>query len=538
MKTLRFSIIWSLAAFLAVPAVLHGQERESRYGTVDFSISCNDSAQEAFTTGLALLHHMMYEQAESEFNRAATNDPGCAMAHWGIAMTVIHPLWGERPSDQALTKGSQAIAKAKTLAPSSEREMAYITTLETFFKDWENTSYKVQLEAFESGFNELYETYPDDIEAGAFYALGHLATAQKADRTFSHQKKAVTLLEELHRQAPEHPGLFHYIIHACDNPELAERAAEVARGYDKIAPEVPHALHMPSHIFVRLGIWPDVISWNQRSADAALSQPVGGMTSMHYAHALDYMTYAYLQRGEDMKALEVVKNMNATQNLQQNLGSAYAVAAVQTRYPLERGEWAEASTLPMTSLNGFPLDRYPVAESMIYYARGLGSARMDDLEGARTAVEALDRLHKTLTESGETYWATLTEAQRTTVEAWIAYARGERQEALALMERAADTEDSVDKHPVTPGHVLPARELLGDMLLLAGEPQKALIAYQASLELSSNRFKSLYGAGRAAEMKGDTKKAREYYTMLMDISAEAGDTRPELAKARKFLASS
>lgn len=538
MKTLRFSIRWSLAALLIVPVVLQGQDRGYRHGTVNFAISCNDPAREAFTTGLALLHHMMYEQAETEFNRAATSDPGCAMAHWGIAMSVIHPLWGERPSDQALKKGSEAIAKAKSLEPSAQREQAYITALETFFKEWEKTPYKAQLKAFEAGFEELYQTYPDDIEAGAFYALGHLATAEKADRTFSHQKKAMTLLEELHMRAPEHPGLFHYIIHACDNPELAERAADVARGYDKIAPEVPHALHMPSHIFVRLGQWPDVIDWNSRSAEAALRQPVGEMTSMHYAHALDYMAYAYLQRGEDLKALEVVRDMNATENLQQNLAAAYAVAAVQTRYPLERSQWVEASTLPLTSLNGFPLDRYAAAESMIYFARGLGSARMDDIEGARTAVDALDRLHKTLTESGETYWATLTEAQRTTVEAWIAFARGDRQEALALMERAADTEDSVDKHPVTPGHVLPARELLGDMLLLAGEPQKALSAYQASLELSSNRFKSLYGAGRASEMAGDREKAREYYSMLMSISSEEENTRPELAEVRKFLASS
>lgn len=514
---------------------IYSQNHDHQYGKVNVSVSCSDAAQEKFNHGLALLHHMMYEQAEAQFRSAGEADPECAMAHWGIAMSVIHPLWGERPSDEELKKGADAIGKAADISSTVDREVEFIAAVKPFFKNWENTEYSDQLVAFETGYQKLHTSYPDDIDAGAFYALGQLATAPKTDKTYAKQKKAGTLLEELHQHAPEHPGLFHYIIHAYDNPVLAERAVDVARAYDKIAPEVPHALHMPSHIFVRLGIWPDVISWNERSASAALKQPVENMTSMHYAHALDYLMYAHLQRGEDQKAKNVYEKMKGVENFQPNLASAYAIAAVQARYPLERGNWEEASRLALNIQSDFPWERYAAAESILYYASGLGAARSGDLQGADNALNKLAEIQKRL--ANDQYWTVLTEAQSLAVEAWLSYANGDHDQALALMKKAADKEDSVDKHPVTPGHVLPARELLGDMLLELDKPSEALEAYETSLALSANRFNSLYGAGRAAELSGDREKAKQFYTMLIQVSAKEDIDRPAFKAATKFLAS-
>lgn len=537
MKQIRYILLIGIVALLTVSVQqISAQDHQHTYGDVDFSISCSEEAQKAFTNGLALLHHMMYEQAEAQFTEASKADPKCAMAHWGVAMTVIHPLWGERPTDEALQKGEQALAKAKELPPPTERERAYIKALEPFFDGWNSTEYADQLNAFESGYKQLHTNYPDDIDGAAFYALGHLATAPKEDKNFTHQKKAGKLLERLYAEAPRHPGLSHYIIHSYDNPMLASHAIDVARGYDKIAPEVPHALHMPSHIFVRRGLWEDVIDWNQRSAEAALRYPVDGMVSMHYAHAMDYLTYAYLQRGEDKKAHKVLETVNAASNQQPSLATAYAIAAVNARYPLERRKWDEAAMLPLHKHTNFPWTDFPAAETIIHFTRGMGAARLGDFEDARKAIAELKTLRNKLTDAGEDYWATLTDAQRITVMAWLAYAEEEEDRALALMKEAADKEDALDKHPVTPGHMLPARELLGDMLLKMNHPKEALQAYEASLATSAQRFNSLFGAAQAAELLGDTKKAKHYYTMLMDMSAKDDSGRPAIFRARKFVA--
>lgn len=524
--------VFVLAPFQESP----GQHQEHQHGRVDFATSCQPAAQQRFETGLALLHHMMYEQAEAEFAGAAEADPGCAMAHWGVAMSIIHPLWGERPTDAALQKGQEAVARAKALGPPTEREAAYVAAVEAFYRDWENTPYPAQLAAFEEGFKKVHEAFPDEVDAAAFYALGHLATAPKADRTFAHQQTAGRLLEGLHAKTPEHPGLFHYTIHAYDNPALADRALAVARGYDRIAPDVPHALHMPSHIFVRLGHWSDAADWNGRSAAAALRQPVGTATSMHYAHALDYMIYAHLQQGLDERARDVLAQMQAVDNFQPSLATAYAIAAVQARYPLEREQWADAAAIPVPSHAAFPWEKYPGAESIVFFARGIGAARSGDAPGARDAIQSLDTLHGRMVESGETYWAVLADAQRKAVAAWLALAEGDSAQALGLMREAADLEDSVDKHPVTPGPVLPARELLGDLLLLSDRPAEALAAYEAALATSPNRFRSLYGAAHAAERTGDEEKAQDYYGRLVDVASSAEGERPALARARRYLA--
>lgn len=431
---LLFSLLGSLLV-LAPAALAQHDAHHARHGVVEFETSCEPAAQERIDAGLALLHHMMYEQAAAEFEAAADADASCAMAHWGVAMSVIHPLWGERPPDDAFAKGQAALERARALDPP-DREAAYLEATEAFFADWQNTAYPDQLAAFESGFRALHEAHPDDVDAAAFYALGHLATAPKEDQAFTHQRTAGALLEELHAAHPEHPGLFHYTIHAYDNPALADRALAVAQGYDDLAPNVPHALHMPSHIFVRLGHWPDVIDWNRRSAAAALRQPVGGMTSMHYAHALDYLAYAFLQQGQDEKAKKVHADLMGVSNFQPTFATAYAVAAVQARPPLERGDWNEATALPVRTHGAFPWDRFPGAESITHFGRGLGAARAGNADAARAAIAELDALHDRMTESGETYWATLAEAQRTAIAAWIAYESGAEQTALERMRRA------------------------------------------------------------------------------------------------------
>lgn len=504
------------------------------HGEVDFATSCNSDAQAHFDTGLALLHHMMYDQAETAFMAASEADPACAMADWGVAMSVIHPLWGERPSDSALRKGETALERARAANPPTERERAYLGATEPFFRDWEETSYPNQLAAFDTGYRALHEAYPDDVDAAAFFALGHIATAPKADRTLAHQRAAGALLEDLHARAPQHPGLFHYTIHAYDNPALADRAVAVARAYDAVAPDVPHALHMPSHIFVRQGLWPDAIAWNERSAEAALRQPVGDATSTHYAHALDYLAYGHLQRGEDEAAREATELILAVDDFQPTFITAYALAATPARYPLERERWTEAAALP-TRRGTLAWDRYPAAETITHFARGLGAARTGDGDAARASIRALDSLHARMTDAGEAYWTVLADAQRKAVAAWLAYGEGNREQALTLMREAADAEDSMDKHPVTPGAVLPARELLADMLLLMDRPEEALAAYRASLEISPNRSRSLVGAARAAERAGDARTARSYYEQVVAVAApDAGWSA--VAEARRAVA--
>lgn len=535
MKKKMLICLYTLGFMLVMP-IQELSAQSQQYGKIDFNVSCNEEVQADFDHALALMHHMMYEQARDRFSKVAEKDTGCGMAQWGIAMSYIHPLWGQRPSDADFKAGSKALAKVREMSNLDDREKVYVNAIGPFFNDWEATSYRDQLRMFEEGYRELHEQYPDEVDAAAFYALGHLATAPPDDESLSHQQKAGAMLEELHRQYPEHPGLFHYIIHAYDNPKLAERAIDVARAYDKVAPDVPHALHMPSHIFVRRGIWTDVIDWNKRSAEAALRQSSEDEISMHYVHALDYLTYAYLQRGEDVKAKKVAQKTIEIGNLQDHLGSAYSVVAAQARYNLEREEWGKAAQISLQSPNNFSLDNYPAAQSMIHFARGIGSARSGDLEGAQKAMEALNDIHQTLNNKGEEYWAVLTDAQRKAVESWMFFEEENQEKALTLMREAADTEDSIDKHPITPGHILPARELLGDLLLKMDHPEEALTAYEKSLEISANRFRSLYGAGRAAELAGNIDKAKEYYKALVAIASSEEVERPMFSEVRNFIA--
>lgn len=503
-------------------------------GKVDFPISCSSIVQGRFERGVALLHNMMYAQAEKEFNAIAELEPDCAMAYWGIAMSLLHPLWRESTEDE-LKRGWAAVEKAKSLSASTERERDYIASIETFYKDWTTVDHQTRIAAWEASHEKIHKKYPEDIEGTAFYSLSHLATAPKGDKTFAHQKKAGALTEDLLVRAPDHPGAYHYTIHAYDNPMLAKRAVDAARGYDKLAPDVPHALHMPTHIFVRLGLWSDSIDWNVRSAAAAERQSIDGAASLHYIHTVDYLMYSYLQQAQDKMAEELLHKVNMVEDYEDSFASAYGIAAAQARYPLERSQWTDAARLEVRTHGSFQWDKYPWYESITYFARGLGAARSGDIVAARKALETLDTFYKSTVSAGQDYWAVLVDAQRKTVDAWATLAEGNKEQALKLMREAAALEDSVDKHPVTPGAVLPARELLGDMLVLLGKPAEALEAYEANLRISPNRFKSLYGAGDAAKLAGNSEKAKSYYSELLQLAEKAESDRPAIKKAKQFL---
>lgn len=503
-------------------------------GVVEFETSCSDAVAADFNRGVALLHHMMYKQAEQVFTEISEKDPECAMAYWGLAMTQVHPLWAP-PSKEELAKGLYAAKTAQSKNPPTEREQAYIVAIQGFYDGFETKDHPTRIAIWSEGQKKVMESNPDDEDAVAFYALSNLATAPKADKTFGHQKESGAMLEELFIKVPEHPGVFHYTIHAYDNPVLAKRAVPVAKGYDKLAPDVPHALHMPSHIFVRLGMWPEVIDWNIRSADAAKRQSPADAISLHYAHAADYLIYSYLQKGQDKKATKVLTELNKIANYQDSFASAYGVAGAQARYPLERMQWADAVSLQTRTHKDFQWDKYPQYEAITYFGRGIGAARSGNLEVAEQALAQLNSLYDATVKNGEEYWSVIVDAQRQSVAAWIQYAKGNKKEALAMMEKAADTEDSVDKHPVTPGAILPARDLLGDMLIDMGKPAMALVAYERSLQISPNRFYSLYGAGYAAELSGNSEKATKYYQELLDVAANADSPRPRVDKAKEYL---
>jgi tetratricopeptide (TPR) repeat protein len=534
LKIFALLIIISISPVYAQAQSLTSSEDRS-LGKVDFAISCIKDVQTRFNRALALLHNMMYQQAEKEFEAVAALDPDCAMAYWGISMTLLHPLWAP-PSSDELKRGQEAIHKAAGLQPPTEREMGYISALKAFYKDWESVGHAARISAWERLQEKVFKENLEDIDAGAFYALSHLATAPKGDKNFTHQKESGAILENLLTRAPMHPGLFHYTIHAYDNPLLADRAFEVAREYNKIAPDAPHAQHMPSHIFVRLGLWTLSAEWNMRSAEAARKQSTPGELSLHYIHAMDYLIYAYLQKAQDKKALDTLNTINSVEKYQDSFASAYGIAAAQARYPLELRKWDKAAALKIRTHSTFPWDKYPWFESITYFARGLGAARSKNTDGARDAIKTLDAFYERTIKTGQDYWAVLVDSQRKTIAAWSVFSEGETDKALQMMKKAAEIEDSVDKHPVTPGAVLPARELLGDMLVLLGKYKEAIDAYKESLLISPNRFNSLYGAGHAAEKAGDTEKAKYYYTKLEELTEGVDSDRMSIKRAKAFLA--
>jgi tetratricopeptide (TPR) repeat protein len=433
---------------------------------------------------------MMYVQAEARFNEGIEQDDNCAMLHWGVAMANFHPLWPGQPSPDEAKHGTAAANKLAGMTNLSAPERGLVDAILAFYTPAE-ASYRERVAYWADAMHTSYGASQNDLDTAAFYALSLLATAPRGDKSMEQTKSAGTLLEKLHDQAPHHPGVVHYAIHAYDNPLLAEKGLRFARMYDQIAPSVPHALHMPSHIFVRLGYWDEAIEWNRRSADAAMAQSHGDFVSGHFSHAMDYGIYAHLQTGDFKKAQESLEEFLAITNLQPNFGSAYALAASPARVLLEQGKWSEAAVLSDTLHPSVPWDKFPQCVSMNAFARGIGAIRSGDIKSASIELKKLADLRAILDAKGLDYWRTLTEAQALSIEAWREFSLGNKELAVTLQAKAADMEDSVGKSPVTPGHVLPARELLGDLLAEMGDEVNARIAYETTLSLSPNRRRSV-----------------------------------------------
>jgi hypothetical protein len=517
----------------------HRHDMGEKLGRVSFIVSCNSTAQQQFNRAVALLHSFWYEEAAKGFVEATKTDPKCGMGYWGIAMSFYHPVWS--PPDAAeLQNGSAAVQEARSLGARTQRERDYIAAIEAFYKDADKIDHRTRALAYERAMEQLYLRYPKDHEAAVFYALALLGTALPTDKTYANQKKAGEILNQVLLSEPEHPGVAHYLIHSFDYPALAPMALAAARSYAKIAPSSPHALHMPSHIFTRLGLWQESIESNIASAAAAKNYAARmhpGAASFDQLHAMDYLAYAYLQTAQDGKVKEIVDALYAINKVDANtFSAAYAFAAIPARYALERRQWSEAAVLKVHPAD-FPWNNFPYAEAMIYFARSVGASRSGDTASANKDIEQLNSIQRSLAEAKENYWATQVEIQRRAAAAWLAHAEGKREEALKLMRSAADLEDSTEKHPVTPGAIVPARELLGELLLELREPRQALKEFEASLLVSPNRFNGLYGAAKAAELSGDREKAGTFYAKLTTLGERSDGKRPELQAAKVFLAS-
>jgi tetratricopeptide (TPR) repeat protein len=496
------------------------------------SISCSEKTQARFDRGFFLLHNMMYTQARSEFEAAAKSDRECAMLYWGIAMTWFQPVWSGQPTVDALKAGADAIEKATALAGGNERNQAYIAAARTYYREWQGTDTPSRLRNWEAGQRTLASRYADDVEAAAFWALSLVATADKFDRSYARHLEAARILRGLLEKRPEHPGLMHYLIHAYDNPAHAHHAAHLAREYASVAPHAPHALHMPSHIFVRLGDWSEVIAWNIKSAAAAKAQPAErGLVSRDYLHALGYLIYGHLQRGDDRHAKEVLAQIDPAVGYQEGFGpAAYALAAVPARFAIERGQWRDAAALPVRWVK-YSWDQFPWAEAVTHAARGLGAARTGDAAAANGSIAELDRL-VSLVDSP--WWKERIRIDRDVISAWLAYGSRDVKRAVELLSAAADREIAAGKDSAEPGHVISAAEQLGLFLLEIRRHTEALEAFEKALEDSPKLFNPLHGAGKAAAAAGRTDKAIVHYSRLLEISAD-GTECPGFKDAKSFL---
>jgi tetratricopeptide (TPR) repeat protein len=519
----------------------HTEGDPTKLGKVHFEISCGAASQPKFDVALAMLHSFWYSKSEKAFSDLAASDPGCAMAHWGIAMSRFHQIWEAPPPDD-LKAGIAAMAAARAAGAKTERERDYIEALGVYYDKADSLDHVTRFLAFEKAMEALAKKYPKDREASIFYALtlNGVALAVPPDKTYPRQKKAGAILEPIFREMPQHPGVAHYIIHSYDFPTLAGRGLEAARRYAKIAQDSPHALHMPSHIFTRLGLWEDSISSNLASAAAARKDfqrttPGGDAFSFDELHAMDYLAYAYLQSGRDSEARKIVQEASRAERFdKENFAAAYALSAIPARLALERRDWKAATSVTLTPA-GFAWSRFPWTESTVVFARAVGFAKTGDVASARGELDHLEKLRDSLKTAGNRYWGDQVEIVRLEGAAWLARALRKDSEALELMRSAATLEDSTDKHPVTPGSILPAHEQLGDLLTELGKPGEALVEYRATLAASPNRLNAVYGVARAARLAGDESEARAGYSKLIELCGKGDGAREQLSEARAFL---
>ncbi len=508
----------------------HMSMQPEQMGRVQFSNSCSASVQAEFNLAVASLHSFAYRNAAERFASVAQKDPSCGIAEWGVAMSHYRQLW-DPPTADDLKAGWEAVQKGKEMGLRTQRERDYIEAIEMIYKDPGTQSHRTRALAYEHAMDALRTRHPEDREAAIFYALAVLADAPASDQTYANQRKAALILEPIFAEQPEHPGLAHYIIHCDDHPGLAQQALDAARRYAKIAPDAPHALHMPSHIFTRLGLWDESIQSNLASAACARKQDLSG----DELHALDYLVYAYLQTGRVGEAAELVRELPRVQpGDAAYYAGLYATAAIPARYAVERHQWTEAEALRLPP-NTFPGGAYAWCESNFYFARALGAARLGHAAAARAAIRSLESLRDTLLRTGDNYSADQVTIQMEAVTAWITLADGDKATALRQMRAAADHEDATDKAAVTPGAIVPARELLGEMLLQVKEPNLAFEAFVDVLRVSPERFGALHGAALSARDAGLDTKAEFYYRKLRKNCQQGDPTLPEILDATSFL---
>jgi hypothetical protein len=510
---------------------------EGRFGTVDFSLSCSEEVRSDFNLATALLHSFEYTEAEKVFAKVMDKDPNCVMAYWGVAMSNFHLLWTP-PSKGELEKGSKIISLARSLDSKSQSESDYLEAVAALYDDWSTLDNRTRLLKFEQATEKVYRKYPEDKEAAIYYALALRAASDPEDKTFVKQRKAGEILNALFLSNPDHPGVAHYLIHNYDYPELAALGLPAATKYAEIAASSAHALHMPSHIFTRLGLWKESVNANLNSISAARCYAENSKMTGNWGeelHGIDYLVYAYLQQAQDAKAkeqLDYLKTLKADASLD-NKG-AYTFAAVPARYAMERNDWQAASKLELYPKD-FPWENYPWEASMIYFGRILGAAHVHNTEATKADLKVLEDNYKTLVAKNKSYEANQVQIQIKASEGWIKFAEGDKKEAVKLLAEAANMEDATEKHPVTPGEIIPARELLAALYMEMGEFSEALVAYESDIERHAGRFNALYGAGLAAQKTGDREKAAKYFEQLIKIASLSDNQRPELATAKAFL---
>jgi hypothetical protein len=533
-----------IAAVLLVLIAARGMTQEHQHGDdeklgkVDFATSCNEPAQSDFNRAVTLLHSFQFSRAIEGFNAVLREDPTCAIAYWGIALSDWSNPFAPGQKDKGqLELGLQSAERGSELGAKTDRERAYLAAVGKLYSDFESTPQQVRLLAYRDAMGNVAAKYPEDHEAQIFYALALAVAEDPGDKTYADRLKAGAILEKLFTEEPTHPGLAHYIIHTYDVPGLAARALVAAQRYAEIAPDAPHALHMPSHTFTRLGYWQESIDSNVAAAAAARRQ---GQTAEEL-HASDYETYAYLQTGQDEAAARIVIALPEIASrfdpkaLLIGAGSPsagyFALAAIPARYALERQDWHQAESLALSETP------FPYTDAMTWFARGLGAARLGHAAGANEAATALRQIQERLSRANERYWAQQVEIQTTAVSAWAALAAAKNEEALQQMELAANMEDGTEKSAVTPGPLFPARELLGEMLLEMNKPAKALVQFEATLKKEPRRFRSLYGAAHAAQLSGHGDLSQKFFDELLTVCAHS-DTpgRPEIKEAREALA--
>ena len=527
-----------LLAFAAtlLPSTLLSQEhghahQVGKLGRVVFPVSCTPAAQKKFEHAMAVLHSFWWEEGDRAFGDVLAADSTCAMAHWGMAVNAWgNPFAGGPGTPAGLARGAEAAARAAVLPVKTERERGFIAAANALYRDADSKPNAVRLKAYADTLSRLYRAYPKDVEVAIYYSLSQIATAPKTDTTFAQQRRAIAILEPLYARHPDHPGLAHYVIHATDSPVLAKLGLNAARRYAQIAPAAPHAQHMPSHIFVRLGLWNETIAsnWKSYRAGADYAKAEGKPGAPEELHALDYAVYGYLQRGQDSAARAAVAEGRKVITNTKSLVAGYNRTAMEARVPLERGDWKAAAEFPA------PTDSVPpIATALAKFTRAIGSARSGQAEAAVPEIKELDSITSALAEKGEPYWSRVVGIKRDVAESWVRLAAGDTVGALELAKAAADSEEVTDKHPVTPAELLPAMELQGDMLLLAGRYAEARAAYKATLGRERNRARSLFGMARAAELAGDRKAAAEGYRLFLKLMAKADGDRVELATAKK-----